>query len=41
MMEPARDRWSGFASPERLERRSTPTASPFTVAVLPDTQFYS
>lgn len=26
---------------ERLERRDTPTASPFTVAVLPDTQFYS
>lgn len=26
---------------ERLERRTTPTASPFTMAVLPDTQFYS
>jgi hypothetical protein len=26
---------------ERLERRDTPAASPFTVAVLPDTQFYS
>lgn len=26
---------------ERLERRDTPSAAPFTVAVLPDTQFYS
>ena len=32
-------RW--LASPERLERRDTPVAGPFTVAVLPDTQFYS